>query len=418
MSSSFPSDAASPDTGPGDAVEGYICFSAQDWWYFNRGHSDFQLMLEVAARRPVLLVNSIGMRMPTRSRTTEPMARIKRKLHSVSRGLRTPVEDRPDFHVFTPVFLPIYGEGWLVALNRLVITLQVRAVQRWLRLGRCAVVVTLPTSWPVARRIRRACTIAYRSDRYSSLPEADGAMVASLERDLLSSADVACFASVALLAEESQLTRQPVLLSHGVDPERFLPAADLAMHPLLRSIPGPRVGYVGMIDDYTVDLELLGAVARALPSVQLVLAGPHDSDLRPLLALPNVHHIGVLPFEEVPAVLAGLDVALLPWQDNEWIKHCNPIKLKEYLAVGLATVSTDFPEVRRFADVVDIAPDPDGFVAMVADALVTGGRGDRQQRRAAAGAESWSNQAELLMALCEQTVRSELEKEELACAVS
>ncbi|MGD9753447.1 MAG: glycosyltransferase, partial [Acidimicrobiia bacterium] len=379
---------------------------------------DFQLMLEVAARRPVLLVNSIGMSMPTRSSTTQPMARIKRKLRSVWRGLRTPVEDRPGFHVFTPVFLPIYGDGRLAALNRLLITLQVRAVQRWLRLGRCAVVVTLPTSWPIARRIRRACTIAYRSDRYSSLPEADGPMVASLERELLYSADVACFASVALLEEESRLTRQPVLLSHGVDPDRFLLAADLAVHPCLRSIPGPKVGYVGMIDDYTVDLELLRAVACALPSVQVVLAGPHDSDLRALLALPNVHHIGMLPFEDVPSVMAGLDVALLPWQDNEWIKHCNPIKLKEYLAVGLATVSTDFPEVRRFAHVVDIARDRDGFVAMVADALVTGGRGDRQQRRAAASAESWSKQADLLMTLGEQSIRPELDEEELACAAS
>ena len=48
---------------PGDPPS-YVCFSGQDWWYFSRAHSDFQLMLRIAVDRPVLFVNSITMRMP------------------------------------------------------------------------------------------------------------------------------------------------------------------------------------------------------------------------------------------------------------------------------------------------------------------------------------------------------------------
>ncbi|MGH2824975.1 MAG: hypothetical protein ACRDLY_18540, partial [Thermoleophilaceae bacterium] len=44
--------------------DGVICFGGVDWWYHNRGHYDLQMMRELSADRPVLYVNSIGMRMP------------------------------------------------------------------------------------------------------------------------------------------------------------------------------------------------------------------------------------------------------------------------------------------------------------------------------------------------------------------
>lgn len=382
--------------------DGFVCFSAQDWWYFNRGHSDFQLMTRVARTRPVLLVNSIGMRMPTRGTTSAPLVRIRRKVRSALRGLRRPVADLPSFHVFTPLFLPVYGDGPAARINQALVLIQVRAAAWWLGIHRPALIVTLPTAWPVARRMGRARTVAYRSDRYSALPEADGSMVAALEADLMGAADVTLFASSALMAEEEHLARRSVLLTHGIDLEQFPPASDLRPHPRLDGLPRPRIGYVGMIDDYTVDRALLERVANDHPEAMVVLAGPVDSDLTALLAIENVEHIGVLPFDEVPAVLAGLDVLLMPWQQNEWIRHCNPIKLKEYLAVGQPVVSTDFPEVQRFADVVAIAADAGEFSHLVGEAMAGRSSASPQQRRHAVSKETWDVQAALLISLVEQ----------------
>src|SRR3954470_20149210 len=94
------------DSGP---REDYVCFSGQDWWYFSRAHSDFQLMLRVARERRVLLVNSIGMRMPLPGRSTMVTRRIIRKASSVLKFLKQPVPDVPGFHVMTPLILPLYG---------------------------------------------------------------------------------------------------------------------------------------------------------------------------------------------------------------------------------------------------------------------------------------------------------------------
>lgn len=390
-----------PATSESD-VQGYICFSAQDWWYFNRGHSDFQLMTRVAQRHPVLLVNSLGMRMPTRATTSTPWHRIMRKIRSASRGLRRPVADLPNFHVFTPLFLPIYGDGVASRINRNLVAAQVRLAARIVGIGRPAVVVTLPTAWPVARRIPRSRTVVYRSDRYSALPEANGSLVSALERQLLMASDVAFFASSALLEDEQHLARRPVLLSHGIDLQQFQPAECLTPHALLTGVASPRVGYVGMIDDYTIDRGLLARLAEDHPQATIVLAGPVDSDLSTLLEHDNVVHLGVLPFSEVPAVLAGLDVLIMPWQRNEWIRYCNPIKLKEYLAVGRPVVSTDFPEARRLDDVIATAADDGEFSALVGEALAGRGRASPSIRRQAVSKETWDAQTTRLMAFTEQ----------------
>ena len=177
---------AEPTIQAGEAeIDGYVCFSAQDWWYFSEGHSDFQLMKRVAREKPVLLVNSLGMRMPKPGGTSAPWSRIRRKIRSATRGLTAPLADVPGFHVFTPVFLPIYGRGLAGEAQPGLVLARCDARCVASASSRPAVVVTLPTAWPIARQLPRARTIVYRSDRYSALPEADGALVADLEREML-----------------------------------------------------------------------------------------------------------------------------------------------------------------------------------------------------------------------------------------
>ena len=88
------SDAASSSGSNGAAQPGYVCFSAQDWWYHNRAHSDFQLMRGSRAP-PVLVVNSIGMRMPLPGRSSQPLRRILRKLRSIAKLVRRPLPELP-----------------------------------------------------------------------------------------------------------------------------------------------------------------------------------------------------------------------------------------------------------------------------------------------------------------------------------
>ena len=79
---------------------------------------------------------------------------------------------------------------------------------------------------------------------------------------------------------------------------------------------------------------------------------------------PNLEYPGMVAYPELPRVMAGLDVALMPFALNEATRAISPTKTLEYLAAGLPVVSTRVPDVvGDYADVVHLADDGAQFAA-------------------------------------------------------
>lgn len=397
--------------GPAPPVEpappGWICFSAQDWWYQNRAHSDVQLLGRIADQRPVLLVNSIGLRMPLPGRSSGAARRIARKAASVARLVRRPDPAHPELRVQTPLPLPFYRSAAMRRIGAQLVARQVAAAARAAGIigdGRPdpVVVVTIPTAIDAAERLPRSAMVVNRSDKHSQFPEADGASIAALEARALAAADLVVASSHALLDEERPRTAAPCrFLDHGVDADHFRRRPPDEVPDDLAAIAGPVVGFFGALDDYLVDFDLIAHLAARMPEVAVVLIGDATCSMRRFDAHPNVHLLGFRPYASIPAYGSGFDVAIMPWLDNPWIRCANPIKLKEYLALGLAVVSTDFPEVHRYASLVRIAPDRDAFVSAVADTLDDGGPATPARRRAAVETSTWDRAAATLLAEAE-----------------
>ncbi|HEY0636034.1 MAG TPA: glycosyltransferase [Pseudonocardiaceae bacterium] len=387
---------------PGAPDPGIVVFAGLDWWYHNRAHSDFQLATRLSTRRRVLLVNSIGTRLPQPGRTSGIGRRLRNKLRSVLRGVRRPDPERlPEFWVYSPLVVPAYGSALGRRLATALVRAQVAVVRRWLRITEPALLVTPPTAWPVVRDLRRGALVYNRSDKHSAFAEVDTAAIAALESELLRAADHVLYVSHELRDEDAPLVgERAVFLDHGVDADLFRP--DVAEAAALAGVPRPRVGYFGTFRDHTVDGALLLHLARSLPEVAFVLVGPSSMDLDALTALPNVHRFGQQEHRDVPAFGVGFDVGIMPWLDNDWIRKCNPIKLKEYLALGLPTVTTDFPEAHRYAGLVRTVRGAEEFVAAVREELAD--RGDPAARRAAVAGETWDARAETVLRLLGATV--------------
>jgi glycosyltransferase involved in cell wall biosynthesis len=344
--------------------DGIVCLGGEDWWYHNRGHFDFQIMRRLAHRWPVLFVNSIGVRMPIPGRDAMFVSRIGRKLASLRRGL---VEAEPRFWVMSPFAVPgRLGQrltGWGLGP-------QIRAAARRAGIRRPLLWVHCPAGAELAGRLGEVAVVLQRTDRFEAFPDGDQAVVGRQIRTLKAAADLVVYAAPHLEAEERRQVRRTLLLTHGVDLDRFLSQGVLAGDdPVdMAAIPRPRVGFIGGLDHHTFDPALFLAVAARLAEAQFVLVGGSSLPAG-WCALSNVKLLGRKPYAEIARYMAAMDVLIMPWNRSDWIKACNPVKLKEYLAVGRPVVTTDFPALDGWRDLVAVADDAPAFAAAIRRAL-------------------------------------------------
>jgi glycosyltransferase involved in cell wall biosynthesis len=335
--------------------DGIICIGGEDWWYHNRGHFDFQIMRRLARSVPVLFVNSLGVRMPSVAESRLFLARIGRKLKSLRRGL---VEAEPGFWVFSPLSVPgPAGErlsGWALAP-------QIRLAARRVGMRRPILWVHCPAGAGLVGQVPSVGVVMQRTDRFEAFPEGDRGRLSAQVASLKASADLVVYAAPHLMAEEQGQVARQLLVTHGVELDAFARAGRRAAEPTdMVTVPRPRIGFIGGIDAHTFDPPLFLRLALRMPEATFVLVGGTSlSD--GWCTLPNVIHLGRRPYEEVAGYMAAMDCLIMPWNESPWIRACNPIKLKEYLATGRPIVTRDFPALDGFRDLVRTAATAEEF---------------------------------------------------------
>jgi len=371
------------------AFDGVICIGGEDWWYHNRGHFDFQIMRRLAEQWPVLFVNSLGVRMPRPSEGTRFLERMGRKARSLGRGL---VRVENSFFVFSPLTIPGQRGQWLTgwALGP-----QIRMAAAAAGIRRPLLWVHCPAGAELVDEIPSAGVILQRTDRFEAFPEADGSVVARQIRSLKARADLVVYCAPHLEAEERGEIRRSLLLTHGADVATFAAAGrgEAAEPADLDGIARPRVGFIGGIDGHTFDPELFNTVATRLSDCHFVMVGGTSLPAG-WCTLDNVHFLGRKPYDEIARYMAACDVLIMPWNKSEWIRACNPIKLKEYLATGRPVVTTDFPALDGWRDIVQVADTGEAFAAAIQASLAA--PVDHEVVAARLAEETWTQKAEVL----------------------
>ena len=133
---------------------------------------------------------------------------------------------------------------------------------------------------------------------------------------------------------------------------------------------GPIVGFFGLIER-RIDLELLDYLAASRPHWTFLLIGLVALPARELPQRPNLHFIGTRPYESLPAYGKQFDVAIIPYRQTQFDYHANPLKLREYMAMGKPVVAVSTPEINKYADVVNVAHSREEFLSKL-DAVVSG----------------------------------------------
>jgi UDP-galactopyranose mutase len=172
------------------------------------------------------------------------------------------------------------------------------------------------------------------------------------ERELAKRATLIFCGGSSLFEARRALGSKVRLFPSGVEFDHFAAAAQ--PHPLFAGLAAPVFGYVGVIDE-RIDIATIVALAERDASVLLV--GPVAKiDPATLPRRSNVHFTGRMPYADLPALLAGIDVAIMPFAANRATQFISPTKTPEYLAARKPVVSTPVPDVvSAYGDVVTIA---------------------------------------------------------------
>jgi len=242
--------------------------------------------------------------------------------------------------------------------------------------------------------------LVYRAtDLYAQMRGDD--RILGLEREICRRADVLIGTSDAVAAHLRTLSGRPVhVIGNGVDYEHF---ANARTEPVMPELPGERAAraiYVGAFDD-RLSSAALRAAATALPRKHFLLAGPGSERLAGALGLPNIHALGAIEYQRLPAFLHACAVGLLPFSQHAANAGRSPMKLYEYAAAGLCVAATS--TLRPGASPIPtlrIAATDDAFATTVAQAFECAGDAAQVERaRARARAEDWNAKASELLRL-------------------
>jgi len=161
-----------------------------------------------------------------------------------------------------------------------------------------------------------------------------------------------------------------IVVPNGLDVDKIR-AMDTSFPPEFENIPEPRVIYVGYVREW-FDVPLIKYAAQSLPHVQFVIIGDVETDISPLKGIPNVHFLGSKPHDRIGQFLSHSHVGIIPFRRTPLVEFVHPLKLYEYLAFGLPTVTTYWKEMENLKHLALVSKDAEQFVRNVEQALKMG----------------------------------------------
>jgi len=213
--------------------------------------------------------------------------------------------------------------------------------------------------------------------------------VDAMERELAQLSRTVFTTADQLQARMEQWHADVRLLPNAAETNHFETTATAPVHERLQAFKSPRVGYIGGIGAW-IDQDFIVRLADARTDVQFVLIGPVETDVSVLKKRPNIHLLGLQPYAELPRFLAGFDAVLVPFRITDLANAVNPIKVYEYLAAGRQVIATPMHEVKKLADLVWIADNPEAGVAILNRILGGERKGTDSERQVFLLANSWS----------------------------
>jgi glycosyltransferase involved in cell wall biosynthesis len=364
-----------------------IIVFGDDW---GRYPSTIQHIGKVLAHRNRLLwIGSLGLRKPELS-----IYDLKRVWEKGMRILRRSAEPFSEIHSLQqvheihPFVIPFHDNGLMYRLNMSMMRTSILSAMERLKFRD----PILLTSSPIIPDL--IGTLGETSSHYFCLDDFtlfEGAFdtLGEKEQRLVAKVD-SCFS----ISEGLMKTRQPrsgnnYFLPQGVNTKHFAPS-ETEVAEQVKNFRSPVIGFFGLITSW-VDIDLIVQSALRYPQFEFVILGKTVIDISIFSTVSNIHYLGEIPFAKLPMYARIFDVGIIPFVVNNLTLACNPLKLLEYLSLGIPVVSTNMPEVKKLEPAVIVAESREDFIDKIQTAVDQVSVEGNVQRREFAERYSWES---------------------------
>ncbi len=350
----------------------------------------------------MIFVNSISMGLPALAHK-DLLPRIARKLRSYAKLARTTPEG---VTIVSPVALPFYGNAATRAVNRRLLTVQIKSLAHRRGLTNPILWIAIPTAAELIGHMDESLVVYHVSDKYEANEmdhATDPASIRRLHNKALDSADLIFYSGRKLFDEATHGRERSYLLEQAVDFDHWsrISSGAVEVADAIATIPHPRLGYFGAIEPWLVDQPLIKRAAIERPDWQWIFIGVKSRGLD-IEDLPNTHFLPPVPYNELPRYAAGFDVCVLPWDTGQaFTSYGSAIKVREYLATGKPVVISPLPEYEPMRDVLRIARSHEDFFRLIEEALAETEPEKARGRQAAVSEGTWDARANWVSELIE-----------------
>lgn len=231
------------------------------------------------------------------------------------------------------------------------------------------------------------------------------------EQIILKNSDLVICTSKQLFLEKQKQHPHTYFVPNAADISHSQKArqVETQVHSKLKDIKKPIIGYFGNIER-RMDYDLLDQLFKTNLDKSFVFAGPVTEEFIPPYwnKTANIHFIGRIPFPEMPSILKGFDVAIIPFKKDKVSDTIFPLKLFEYLGSGKPVVSTNFnADLKDFTrNTVNYCANAKEFSEALNDALENDTLEKQNDRVTVAEENTWERRMKEFSVLLEQYLKS------------
>ena len=204
-----------------------------------------------------------------------------------------------------------------------------------------------------------------------------------------------------LLAGKLPLNPNSHVVKNGVD----FPAFERFAKQFLYVRDRKRVGFIGSLDP-RFDIETVEYAVKTLQEFDFEFTGDmRNLAMRSRLSqYSNVRFFDPVAPTDVPELLAKYDVGMIPYIVNEVNKNIYPLKINEYLAVGVPVVMTPFASLTDFEGMVEVADSKEDFCLKLKKEVEEDSVDKIQNRIRFAANNSWEQRTEEFSTILEKYI--------------